>query len=196
MLTPTGNEKGDVILFEPSTSEHISARTIHDPITALAPSSDCKTYAIGYRNGSILLAALQPQFTILHTLNTSRAPSPIAMLTWHASSSKQKSDMLAIQTSDGDLRVWSVPKPPTSGQPRVIRVLKREDEFVQGRNWITWSRNGRIIQYSEGETWAWDVRTKDVNYTAIRTIEYVQGIAAYGPTAALFTLGPENTIQQ
>jgi hypothetical protein len=37
-----------VILFEPSTSEHISARTIYDPITALAPSADCRTFAIGY----------------------------------------------------------------------------------------------------------------------------------------------------
>ncbi|KAK5085651.1 hypothetical protein LTR05_004938 [Lithohypha guttulata] len=191
-----GNEKGEVILFEPSTSEHISARTINDPITALAPSSDCKTYALGFRNGSILLAALQPQFTILHTLNTSRSPSPIAMLSWHASSSKQKSDMLAIQNSDGDLRVWSVPKPPTAGQPRVIRVLRRVETAVQGRNWCSWSRNGRIIQFSEGETWAWDVRTKDVNYYPVPTIEYVNGIAAHGPTAALFTLGPEYTVQQ
>lgn len=36
------------MLFEPSTSEHVSARTIFDPITALAPGSDCQTYAIGY----------------------------------------------------------------------------------------------------------------------------------------------------
>lgn len=43
-----GNEKGDVILFEPSTSENISCRTIFDPITALAPGSDCRTYAIGF----------------------------------------------------------------------------------------------------------------------------------------------------
>lgn len=43
-----GNGKGDVVLFEPSTSEHISARTIFDPITALAPAMDCRTYAIGY----------------------------------------------------------------------------------------------------------------------------------------------------
>lgn len=42
-----GNGKGEVILFEPSTSEHISTRTIFDPITALAPASDCRTYAIG-----------------------------------------------------------------------------------------------------------------------------------------------------
>lgn len=43
-----GNEKGDVIIFEPSTSEHVSCRTIFDPITALAPATDCRTYAIGY----------------------------------------------------------------------------------------------------------------------------------------------------
>lgn len=42
-----GNGKGEVILFEPSTSEHISTRTIFDPITALAPGADCRTYAIG-----------------------------------------------------------------------------------------------------------------------------------------------------
>lgn len=42
-----GNVKGEVILFEPPTSEHISARTIFDPIISLAPASDCRTYAIG-----------------------------------------------------------------------------------------------------------------------------------------------------
>lgn len=48
MELPAGNGKGEVILFEPSTSEHISTRTIFDPITSLAPATDCKTYAIGY----------------------------------------------------------------------------------------------------------------------------------------------------
>ena len=43
----TGNNQGSVVIFEPSTSEHISARTIFDPITAIAPATDCKTYAIG-----------------------------------------------------------------------------------------------------------------------------------------------------
>ncbi len=49
----TGNINGHVILFEPSTSEHISARTIFDPITSLAPSADCRTYAIGYVDCSL-----------------------------------------------------------------------------------------------------------------------------------------------
>lgn len=42
-----GNSQGNVILFEPSTSEHISSKTIFDPITSLAPASDCRTFAIG-----------------------------------------------------------------------------------------------------------------------------------------------------
>lgn len=42
-----GNERGEVIFFEPSTSEHKSARTIYDPISAIAPAADCHTYAIG-----------------------------------------------------------------------------------------------------------------------------------------------------
>ncbi|KAI9728033.1 MAG: hypothetical protein M1834_007847 [Cirrosporium novae-zelandiae] len=191
-----GNSQGSVILFEPSTSEHIAARTIFDPITALAPASDCRNYAIGYNNGSILIAALQPAFTILHTLSTNKAPSPIATLAWHASSSKQKSDMLATQTQDGDLRVWSIAKPPTADQPRVIRVLRRSDTSQPGPNWMAWSKNGRIVQYSERETWAWDVRTKRVTYERIPTIKGVRSLASYGPSATLFTLGPDHTVQQ
>lgn len=101
-------------------------------------------------NGSILIVALQPAFTILHTLSTSRAPSPIVGLAWHASSTKQKSDMLATQSLDGDLRVWSIAKPPTADTPKVIRVLKRGDNVEPGSNWIAWSKNGRILQYSDG----------------------------------------------
>lgn len=47
LIVLLGTVKGDIILFEPSTSEHISARTIYDPITALAPAADCRSYAIG-----------------------------------------------------------------------------------------------------------------------------------------------------
>lgn len=42
-----GNVQGSIILFEPSTSEHISSRTIFDPITAIAPAVDCRTFAVG-----------------------------------------------------------------------------------------------------------------------------------------------------
>ncbi|KAL9597935.1 MAG: hypothetical protein Q9219_004825 [cf. Caloplaca sp. 3 TL-2023] len=149
-----------------------------------------------YLNGSVLLVALRPAFTILHTLSAPRAPSPIANLAWHASSTKQKSDMLAIQASDGDLRVWSVAKPPTIQPPRAIRVLERTDSVDPGPKWIAWSKNGRILQYAQGETWAWDVRATHVSCEPIPTIEGVKGLANYGPTATLFTLGPNYTIQQ
>ncbi|KAF8864742.1 hypothetical protein BDZ45DRAFT_491151 [Acephala macrosclerotiorum] len=193
-----GNAQGNVILFEPTTSEHISARTIDQiPITALAPAADCRTYAIGFSNGSLLIAALQPRFTILHNLTTSRGPSPIVTLAWHASSSRQKSDMLATQTNDGDLRVWSVAKSPTSSDTaKVVRVLKRTENFQTGPNWLGWSKNGRIVQFSEGETSSWDVRTKHVTYESVPTLENVRGLAVYGPGATLFTLGRNNTAQQ
>ncbi len=103
-----------------------------------------------YLNGSILLATLQPAFTILHTLSTPRAPSPIVSLAWHASSTKQKSDMLATQTADGDLRVWSVSKPTAAAMPQTIRVLKGKDNVDPGLNWAAWSKNGRILQFSDG----------------------------------------------
>ncbi|KAF2813339.1 uncharacterized protein BDZ99DRAFT_517608 [Mytilinidion resinicola] len=192
-----GNAQGNVILFEPSTSEHISSRTIFDPITALAPAADCRTFAIGYLNGSILITTLQPTFTILHTLTTPRAPSPLVGLAWHGSSSKQKSEMLATQTSDGDLRVWSVPKAPHGDAPCVIRILNKSESYREpGPCWFGWSKNGRIVQYSEGQTCSWDVRTKRVSYEPVPTIDGIVAIANYGPTATLFTLGRNHTVQQ
>uniref|UniRef100_L2GFZ1 Idc1 protein n=1 Tax=Colletotrichum fructicola (strain Nara gc5) TaxID=1213859 RepID=L2GFZ1_COLFN len=193
-----GNTQGNIILFEPTTSEHISSRTIDQiAVTALAPAADCRTFAIGYQNGSLLVATLQPRFTILHNLGTSRAPSPIVTLNWHASSSRQKSDMLAAQTHDGDLRVWSVSKSYSSDDPaKVVRILKRTDNYQAGPNWMGWSKNGRIIQYSDSETLSWDVRTKHVTYDSIPTLEHVRGLAVYGPGASLFTLGANNTVQQ
>ncbi|KAG5919302.1 hypothetical protein E4U42_006554 [Claviceps africana] len=169
-----GNTQGNIILFEPTTSEHISARTLDQlAVTALAPSADCRTFAIGYQNGSLLIATLQPRFTILHQLTTARAPSPIVTLAWHASSSRQKSDMLAVQTYDGDLRVWSVAKSYRVDDPaKVVRILRSRDNFVTGPNWMGWSKNGRIIQFSES------------------------GLAVYGPGAVLFTVGKAGTVQQ
>ncbi|KAK8134878.1 hypothetical protein PG984_006890 [Apiospora sp. TS-2023a] len=193
-----GNTQGNIILFEPTTSEHISARTIDQiSVTALAPAADCRTFAIGYQNGSLLIATLQPRFTILHNLSTNRAPSPIVNLSWHASSSRQKSDMLAVQTNDGDLRVWSVAKSYSSDDPaKVVRILKRTENYQNAPNWMGWSKNGRIIQFSESETLSWDVRTKHVTYDSIPTLEHVRGLAVYGPGATLFTLGANNTVQQ
>lgn len=59
--------------------------------------------------------------------------------------------MLATQTRDGDLRVWSVPKSLESEETaRVVRILKKPDSNRRGDNWMGWSRNGRIVQYSDG----------------------------------------------
>jgi hypothetical protein len=104
-----------------------------------------------YQNGSLLIATLQPRFTILHKLTTSRAPSPIVTLAWHASASRQRSDMLASQTREGDLRVWSVAKSYSSDDPaKVVRILKRTENNIEGPSWMAWSKNGRIIEYSDG----------------------------------------------
>ncbi|TVY73761.1 hypothetical protein Focb16_v005978 [Fusarium oxysporum f. sp. cubense] len=193
-----GNTKGSIIMFEPSTSQHVSSRTIDQiAVTALAPSADCRTFAIGYQNGSLFVATLQPRFTILHNLTTSKGPSPIVNLAWHASSSRQKSNMLAVQMLDGDLRVWSVAKKYSANDPaKVVRNLRKAEISMNGPNWMGWSKNGRIIQYSGSQTQSWDVRTKHVTHDPIPTLDLVRGLAVYGPGATLFTLGPNNTVQQ
>ncbi|KAH7461649.1 hypothetical protein BFJ63_vAg18465 [Fusarium oxysporum f. sp. narcissi] len=193
-----GNTKGSIIMFEPSTSKHVSSRTTDQiSVTALAPSADCRTFAIGYQNGSLFVATLQPRFTILHNLTTSRGPSPIVNLAWHASSPRQKSDMLAVQMHDGDLRVWSVAKKYSADDPaKVVRNLRKAEVTRDGPNWMGWSKNGRIIQYSDSQTQSWDVRTKHVTHDSIPTLDLVRGLAVYGPGATLFTLGPHNTVQQ
>ena len=49
---------------------------------------------------------------------------------------------------------------------------------------------------SYSETWSWDVRTKHITCEPIPSVEGVTAIANYGPTATLFTKGPNHTIQQ
>lgn len=46
------------------------------------------------------------------------------------------------------------------------------------------------------QTQSWDVRTKHVTHDPIPTLDLVRGLAVYGPGATLFTLGPNNTVQQ
>ena len=114
--------------------------------------SGLRLMCVRYSNGSILIVSLLPTstFIILHTLTTARAPSPVVNLAWHASSAKQRSDMLVTQTLDGDLRVWSIAKPAKSATPTTIRVLKQSDNVDPGLNWAAWSKNGRILQHSDG----------------------------------------------
>jgi len=51
-----GGSQGSVVLFTPFNTETESARTIFDPITAIAPAWDCQTYAIGSVHVAQLLA--------------------------------------------------------------------------------------------------------------------------------------------
>lgn len=58
--------------------------------------------------------------------------------------------MLATQTQNGDLRVWSVTKSYNAEDPaKVVRILKKSDSLLDGPNWMGWSKNGRIIQFSD-----------------------------------------------
>lgn len=57
--------------------------------------------------------------------------------------------MLATQTANGDLDVWSIPKRGRDDPPRVIRALRRPNAS-QGTKWMAWSRNGQIVQYAGG----------------------------------------------
>ncbi|KAH6991472.1 WD40-repeat-containing domain protein [Ilyonectria sp. MPI-CAGE-AT-0026] len=193
-----GTTQGSIILFEPKTSKQTSITTpAQTAITHLAPLVDCRTFAIGCQNGTLLIALLQPQFTLLHDLAASKRSSPITGLAWHVTHPNEEGEKLAVQTGDGRLQVWSVPKWHHFGDPaRVIRLLRLTKDPVAGPNWMGWSRNGRIIQYSNSQTLSWDVRTKHVTYDSIPTLEHVRGLAVYGPGATLFTLGPNNTVQQ
>lgn len=103
-----------------------------------------------FQTGSLLIVTLQPRFQILHNLTTSRGPSPVINLAWHASSSRQKSEMLAVQKHDGDLRVWSVAKNYSVEEPaKVVRILRKAEALEKGCNWMGWSKNGRVIQFSD-----------------------------------------------
>lgn len=58
--------------------------------------------------------------------------------------------MLAVQTHDGDMRVWSVSKSYNADDPaKVVRILRRREHATAGANWMGWSKNGRIIQFSD-----------------------------------------------
>lgn len=101
-------------------------------------------------NGSIMIISVHPVFTIHHTLSTQRRPSPVSTVAWHGGSGRHKTDMLATQTADGDLRVWNIPRSSDKGHiPQAIRIISMDEGIVSGPNWFAWSRNGRIIQHSD-----------------------------------------------
>lgn len=58
--------------------------------------------------------------------------------------------MLAVQKHDGDLRVWSVAKSYSMEDPaKVVRILRKTEALEKGSNWMGWSKNGRVIQFSD-----------------------------------------------
>jgi hypothetical protein len=57
--------------------------------------------------------------------------------------------MLATQSVEGDLFLWSVSRQLREA-PRVIRSLKRSESSSAEPKWLAWSKNGRIIQYADG----------------------------------------------
>lgn len=138
------------LIQSPRLLRRVTIAPLRSGTVSLVLCSNDVAESARYLNGSILIATLKPAFTILHTLTTSRAPSRITGLAWHGTSSKQKSDMLATQTADGDLRVWSVPKSPQHETPTIIRALSRSDIRQPGPSWFAWSKNGRLVQYYDG----------------------------------------------
>jgi hypothetical protein len=50
--------------------------------------------------------------------------------------------------------------------------------------------------FTNSQTCAWDVRTKRVSYESVPTINDVAAVTSYGPTATLFTMGRNYTVQQ
>jgi hypothetical protein len=48
LLTFSGDALGNIILFDPARGESITARTIFDPLCTIAPTADCKAFALGY----------------------------------------------------------------------------------------------------------------------------------------------------
>lgn len=95
-----------------------------------------------------MVARLDPDFTILHNLSTSRMPSPIISVLWHGTSVRQTSDMLAVQTHDSDLRVWSISRKHQPGEgAKVVRILRRSESMHSGPNWMAWAKAGRVLQH-------------------------------------------------
>lgn len=91
-----------------------------------------------------------PEFVVLH--NITCEPSPIICLAWHGDTSQRRNAMLAVQDDQGFSRVWAIPKRDLNDEDssaRVIRILKSSDTNSVGPKWIGWSKNGRIVRYSD-----------------------------------------------
>uniref|UniRef100_A0A8H7N8F4 Fungal N-terminal domain-containing protein n=1 Tax=Bionectria ochroleuca TaxID=29856 RepID=A0A8H7N8F4_BIOOC len=195
-----GNAKGCLIFFDPITTQHFPVTTFSGiAISAIAQAEECEYIAIGCQTGAVFIVTPPPNFAILyHAARRPQFSFPVATLRWHRTPSLQQKTMLAVQYSNGDLRVWSMGKVYSPENPiKTVRVLDKKgtDEHANP-HWMAWSKNGTIVQYSDSETLAWDVRTKYVTQYNIPLPEGIQSMAVYGPEARLFTIGPDDTIQQ
>ncbi|CAG9989491.1 unnamed protein product [Clonostachys byssicola] len=196
-----GNAKGCLIFFDPITTQHFPVTTFSGiAISTIAQAEECDYIAIGCQTGGVFIVTPPPNFAILyHAARRPQLSFPVATLRWHRTPSLQQKTMLAVQYSNGDLRVWSMGKAYSPDNPiKTVRVLDKNgiDEHVNS-HWMAWSKNGTIVQYSDSSgTLAWDVRTKYVTQYNIPLPEGIQGMAVYGPEARLFTIGPDDTIQQ
>ncbi|KAJ0129948.1 Uncharacterized protein HZ326_26944 [Fusarium oxysporum f. sp. albedinis] len=73
-----------------------------------------------YQNSSLFVATLQPCFTILCNITISRGLLQVFSLVRHASSLRQKRDMLAVHMREGDLPVWCVARVYNADNPATV----------------------------------------------------------------------------
>ncbi|KAH7161750.1 WD40-repeat-containing domain protein, partial [Dactylonectria macrodidyma] len=184
-----GFATGMLSLFELSSAKHVSTKTIDSSISALSTALDGNKFAIGYHDGTILIANLAPRFTILNQLSMPNVASPIVSLSWHRSFT-----ILAGQNGRGDLCCWHTKFDP----PKLVRRFKPLVKTTPGTNWMGWSKNGRIVQFfsARAPLALRDVRTKRTKCKAVPMPEIIKGLAIYSPGAMLFVLGAKHTIQQ
>ena len=58
------------------------------------------------------------------------------------------------------------------------------------------SRSVRVTDHDSRETRSWDVRTKRITYDIIPTMRGIVSVSNYGPSATVFTLCRDHTVQQ
>lgn len=88
----------------------------------------------------------------MHSLSTADGPASIASLAWHGTLTKQKTEMLAVQNVDGELRVWGIPK-GSDDIARTIRVINAPVDNKVQKAWSAWSKSGRLVQYCDGSVY-------------------------------------------
>lgn len=109
---------------------------------------------------------------------------------------EDKSDVLAVQTANGNLSIWGITKQPGSRAPRSIRQVTWPITDHVSPIWIAWSKDGNVLRYREGVVMVWDVRKKLVRGKQIQTGDAVRGITAHDRTSTFYTLGLNGAVRQ